>query len=114
MSGTNVLLTGGNGFIAVHIIVILLQHGHNVTTTVRSEGKTTYLRHKFSEAVGSGQLKFAIVEDITVSGAFDKVLQSEAFDFVLHTSSPFVFQVYVASLARSLERIADSDIIGTT
>ncbi|CUA68239.1 Putative NADPH-dependent methylglyoxal reductase GRP2 [Rhizoctonia solani] len=88
-----VLLTGGNGFIAVHIIVLLLSHGYSVVTTVRSEGKTTYLRKKFADAVASDQLKFAIVEDITTSGAFDKVLKDNKFDYVLHTSSPFVFTI---------------------
>lgn len=89
----NVLLTGGNGFIAVHIISILLDRGHSVTTTVRAEGKTTFLRNKFATAVGGGQLKFAIVEDITVSGAFDEVFKNNNFDAVLHTSSPFVFKM---------------------
>jgi nucleoside-diphosphate-sugar epimerase len=90
-SSSKVLLTGGNGFIAVHIITLLLSHSHNVVTTVRSESKTTYLRRKFVDAVESGQLKFAIVQDITVEGAFDDVLKSEKFDVVLHTSSPYVF-----------------------
>jgi nucleoside-diphosphate-sugar epimerase len=98
MPSSQVLLTGGNGFIAVHILELLLQHGHIVTTTVRSESKTTYLRQKFSEAVASGQLKFAIVKDITSAGAFNEVVKSNSFDTVLHTSSPFVFDVYVLSL----------------
>ncbi|KAG8713455.1 methylglyoxal reductase (NADPH-dependent) gre2 [Ceratobasidium sp. 394] len=89
----NVLLTGGNGFIAVHVIVLLLQHGHIITTTVRSESKTTYLRNKFASAVGEGRLKFTIVEDITVSGTFDEIIKNNKFDAVLHTSSPFVFDV---------------------
>ncbi|QRW12684.1 NADPH-dependent methylglyoxal reductase GRE2 protein [Ceratobasidium sp. AG-Ba] len=86
------LLTGGNGFIAVNIIDVLLQRGYDVTTTVRSENKTTYLRDKFSEAVSSGQLKFAIIEDITLPGAYDKVLTANSFDSVIHTSSPVVFE----------------------
>lgn len=93
MSSTNVLLTGGNGFIAVHIIEFALQRGYTVTTTVRSESKTTFLRQKFSEAVSNGQLSFAIVPDITIPGAFDDVFKSNAFDAVLHTSSPFAFAV---------------------
>ncbi|KAG9094180.1 methylglyoxal reductase (NADPH-dependent) gre2 [Ceratobasidium sp. 370] len=93
MSGKNVLLTGGNGFIAVHILVLLLDRGYSVTATVRSESKTTYLRNKFSQAVDNGRLKFAIVPDITVSGAFDEVLKQSSFDAVLHTSSPFAFEV---------------------
>lgn len=93
MPSTNVLLTGGNGFIAVHIIVLALQRGYTVTTTVRSEIKTDFLRQKFSEAVSKGQLKFAIVPDITTSGAFDAVIKANSFDSVLHTSSPLVFPV---------------------
>jgi len=93
MSLKKVLLTGGNGFIAAHIIPRLLSHNHNVVTTVRSEPKTTYLRKKFADAVGSGQLKFAIVSDITVDGAFDDVLESEQPEVVLHTSSPYVFTI---------------------
>ncbi|GAB1523220.1 Glycine-rich RNA-binding protein 2, mitochondrial [Rhizoctonia solani] len=93
MTVSNVLLTGGNGFIAVHILLLLLKHGHNVTTTVRSESKTTHLRKTFPEATESGQLKFAIIQDMTAPGAFDQVFKDNAFDSVLHTSSPLVFGV---------------------
>ncbi|KAF8608358.1 dihydroflavonol-4-reductase [Ceratobasidium sp. AG-I] len=89
----NVLLTGGNGFIAVHILCILLDRGYSVTTTVRAESKANFLRSKFASAVSNGQLKFAIIEDITVSGAFDEVFKSNSFEVVLHTSSPFVLTV---------------------
>ncbi|CAE7160408.1 unnamed protein product [Rhizoctonia solani] len=105
----NVLLTGGNGFIAAHIIVLLLSHGHSTVTTVRSESKTAYLRQKFADAVAKGQLKFAIVEDITVSGAFDEVLKSNEFDYVLHTSSPFVFTINDVK-----KDLLDPAILGTT
>lgn len=75
-------MTGGNGFIAVHIITLLLERNYTVTTTVRAESKTTYLRDKFSGPVEHGRLKFAIVEDITKPGAFDQALKSESFDAV--------------------------------
>ncbi|CAE6470303.1 unnamed protein product [Rhizoctonia solani] len=93
MAVSNVLLTGGNGFIAVHILSLLLQHGHTVTTTVRSESKTTHLRNIFAAAVSSGHLKFTIIEDITTQGAFDRVVKDNSFDAILHTSSPLVFNV---------------------
>ncbi|CAE6426053.1 Putative NADPH-dependent methylglyoxal reductase GRP2 OS=Candida albicans (strain SC5314 / ATCC MYA-2876) GN=GRP2 PE=1 SV=2 [Rhizoctonia solani AG-1 IB] len=91
MAVSNVLLTGGNGFIAVHILLLLLKHGHNVIATVRSESKTTHLRKIFSEATESGQLKFAIVQDIAAPGSFDQVIKDNSFDSILHTSSPLVF-----------------------
>ncbi|KAG9121090.1 methylglyoxal reductase (NADPH-dependent) gre2 [Ceratobasidium sp. 392] len=89
----HVLLTGGNDFIAVHTIVLLLQRGYTVTTTLRAESKTSYLRRKFAAAVNEGRLRFAIVEDITVLGAFDDTIRSNKFDVVLHMSSPVVFTV---------------------
>ncbi|CAE6339702.1 unnamed protein product [Rhizoctonia solani] len=106
---STVLLTGGNGFIAVHIISLLLSGGHSIVATVRSENKTTYLRQKFAEAIPGGQLKFAIVEDITVSGAFDEVLKSHTFDVVLHTSSPFVFTINDVK-----KDLLDPAVLGTT
>ncbi|CAE6455829.1 unnamed protein product [Rhizoctonia solani] len=108
MSST-VLLTGGNGFIAVHIIDLLLTGGHSIVATVRSESKTTYLRQKFADAVAKHQLRFAIVEDIAVSGAFDEVLKSNNFDVVLHTSSPFVFTINDVK-----KDLLDPAILGTT
>jgi nucleoside-diphosphate-sugar epimerase len=88
---SQVLVTGGNGFIGVHILNILLERGHSVVTTVRSESKTSFLRHKF--ITYGVKLKFAIVPDLTKPGAFDDVLTSYKFDAVLHTSSPFTFEV---------------------
>nr|WP_290123038.1 hypothetical protein [Secundilactobacillus odoratitofui] len=36
MSKTQVVVTGGSGFIAIHIILQLLQQGYAVKTTVRN------------------------------------------------------------------------------
>lgn len=85
---SRVLLTGANGFVAVAVLQALLDKGYNVIGTVRSESKTEFLRNKFSTSVKESKLGFAIVEDITVSGAFDDVLKTHAFDAVVHTSSP--------------------------
>ncbi|KAG8892742.1 methylglyoxal reductase (NADPH-dependent) gre2, partial [Tulasnella sp. 417] len=90
---STVLLTGANGFIAATTLRKLLERGHTVVGTVRSESKTTFLREQFKAAVDSDKLKFAIVEDITVPGAFDAVLRAYQFDVVLHTSSPFHFNI---------------------
>ncbi|KAG8920885.1 methylglyoxal reductase (NADPH-dependent) gre2 [Tulasnella sp. 419] len=86
-----VLVTGGNGFVAVHVIEQLLARGHSVVTTVRSEEKTKYLREKFSKY--GENLKFSIVPDMSQSGAFDDTIKSYEFDAVLHTSSPFTFNI---------------------
>ncbi|KAG8932413.1 methylglyoxal reductase (NADPH-dependent) gre2 [Tulasnella sp. 417] len=118
---TLVLVSGINGFVAVKVLVSLLKHGYDIVGTVRSESKTAFLRNKFKDAVDSGKLKFAIVADITAAGAFDEVLKQYQFDFVLHTSSPFHFNVKdvekelldpaikgTKSILESIEKVAPS------
>ncbi|TDZ18091.1 Ketoreductase azaE [Colletotrichum orbiculare MAFF 240422] len=39
---TRVLVTGGTGFLAGHVINALLQRGHSVLATVRSEDKGAF------------------------------------------------------------------------
>ncbi|KAG8895062.1 methylglyoxal reductase (NADPH-dependent) gre2, partial [Tulasnella sp. 408] len=90
---STVLLTGANGFIAATILRKLLERGHTVVGTVRSQSKATFLREQYKAAVDSNKLQFAVVDDITVPGAFDEVLRSHQFDAVLHTSSPFHWNI---------------------
>ena len=89
---TIVLLTGGSGFIAAHILDILLEHGHTVFTTVRSEEKAAYIK-KSHPNTPEGKLNFRIVPDIAVPGAFDEAVKIEGLEAVIHTASPFHFNV---------------------
>jgi nucleoside-diphosphate-sugar epimerase len=60
---SRILLTGGSGFIAAHVLETLLQRGHSVVTTVRSpqKGKSILDAHpNYSREV----LDFVVVEDI--------------------------------------------------
>jgi NADPH:quinone reductase-like Zn-dependent oxidoreductase len=83
---TRVLLTGGSGFIAAHVLDILLQHGHSVVTTVRSQEKADKIKQAHS-SYGSDKLDFAIVEDIAQENAFDKAVVSDPpFEAVIHTA----------------------------
>ncbi|KAG8912578.1 methylglyoxal reductase (NADPH-dependent) gre2 [Tulasnella sp. 417] len=97
---STVLLTGVNGFVAATILKKLLERGHTVVGTVRSQSKTTFLRDRFGDYVDSEKLRFAVVEDITVPGAFDAVLGAYQFDAVLHTSSPFHYNIVAPSVKR--------------
>ncbi|CZT52756.1 related to ketoreductase [Rhynchosporium secalis] len=84
---------GGSGFIASHIIGILLSHGHSVVTTVRSEEKIRKLRDLYPN-IPTSKLDFVIVEDVGKEGAFDRAIVSEPpFQVVIHTASPFYFDV---------------------
>lgn len=91
---TRVLLTGGSGFIAAHTLDVLLKRGHSVVTTVRTQDKADKIKAEHKSAVGEGRLGFAIVPDIAQEGAFDKAVVSDPpFEVVLHTASPFHFNV---------------------
>ncbi|KAI0901136.1 NAD(P)-binding protein [Annulohypoxylon nitens] len=83
-----VLLTGGSGFIAAHVLDILLKKGYEVVTTVRSEEKASQIRAKYPGA----KLSVSIVPDIAAPNAFDAVIASAPdLDYVQHTASPFHF-----------------------
>jgi len=105
---TKVLLTGGSGFIAAHIIDVLLEHGHSVVTTVRSEQKANKIREAHPN-IPKDRLDFRIVEDIAQEGAFDEAVKIDGLEAVLHTSSPFHFNV-----TDTKKDLLDPAIIGTT
>ncbi|OAP59805.1 hypothetical protein AYL99_04807 [Fonsecaea erecta] len=85
-----VLLTGGSGFLAVHCLDALLKRGHNVVVTVRSDEKGHYLQELFK----GKPVSYTIVRDIAVDGAFDEAVKADPpFEAVVHTASPFHFNV---------------------
>lgn len=87
---TKVLLTGGSGFIAAHILEQLLAQGHSVVTTVRSEDKAQAIRDAYKAQ--SDRLQVLIVPDIAQLDAFDEVVKIPGIEVVLHTASPFHFK----------------------
>ncbi|KAL4784005.1 NAD(P)-binding protein [Aspergillus varians] len=88
-----VLLTGGSGFIAAHVLTQLLERGFDVVTTVRSEEKGDKILTAHPN-VPREKLSYAIVKDIAQDGAFDEAVKSNPpFDYVLHTASPFHYNV---------------------
>ncbi|KFZ20141.1 hypothetical protein V502_03337 [Pseudogymnoascus sp. VKM F-4520 (FW-2644)] len=106
---TRVLLTGGSGFIAAHVLESLLTRGHSVVTTVRSQEKADKIKQAYPD-LGKDKLDFAIVEDIAQEGAFDKaVISDPPFESVIHTASPFHFNV-----TDTKKDLLDPAINGTT
>ncbi|KAJ5438623.1 uncharacterized protein N7458_009621 [Penicillium daleae] len=88
-----VLLTGGSGFIAAHIVDILLQHGFDTVFTVRSDDKGKRILENHP-GTPKEKLSYVIVKDVAQDGAFDEAVKSDPpFDYVLHTASPFHFNV---------------------
>ncbi|CAG9990536.1 unnamed protein product [Clonostachys byssicola] len=85
-----VLLTGGSGFIAAHILRILLERGYTVITTVRSQEKGDQIIKAQPESP-KPKLSYAIVGDIAQRDAFNAVVRSNPdLDYVIHTASPFL------------------------
>lgn len=104
-----VLLTGGSGFIAAHAVDILLQRNHDVVFTVRSDEKGQKILNNHP-GTPSSKLSYVIVRDIAQEGAFDEAVKSDPpFDAVLHTASPFHFNVTDVK-----KDLLDPAIIGTT
>jgi len=100
-----VLLTGGSGFIAAHVLELLLKRGHEVVTTVRSEDKASKIR----DAHPNTKLTVVIVPDIAKPGAFDEVCQTPGLEYVQHTASPFHF-----NWSDAKTELLDPAISGTT
>ncbi|KAL1890959.1 methylglyoxal reductase (NADPH-dependent) gre2 [Sporothrix stenoceras] len=115
-----VLLTGGSGFIASHILDILLENGYSVVAAVRTAQKSEAVLASLPEAQRP-LVSFALVDDVAREGAFDAVLASQPFDYVIHTASPYQLRVEdpvkdlldpalrgTTGLLRSVQRLAPS------
>ncbi|KAI1477453.1 hypothetical protein K445DRAFT_341194 [Daldinia sp. EC12] len=108
---TRVLLTGGSGFIAAHILESLLEHGYSVLTTVRSTQKGQQILDSHKQ-YGKDKLDFVVVEDIEKPGAFDSaVVADPPLDAVVHCASPYHFN---AKTRDEIQQLLSTAINGTT
>lgn len=64
-----------------HILELLLQRGHEVVTTVRSDDKASKIRDAHPQA----RLSVVIVPDIAKPDAFDEVVKTPGLEVVLHS-----------------------------
>jgi len=61
--GSKVLVTGANGFLAIHVVKTFLEHRYSVIGTVRSQEKAAHL-HKLFSSYGD-KFETVLVKDIT-------------------------------------------------
>ncbi|KAJ3033588.1 hypothetical protein HDV00_006046 [Rhizophlyctis rosea] len=80
-----ILVTGASGFIAAHILNILLDQGYSVRGTVRSDAKAEALRKTFAHKAAD-RLEVVAVGELDKEGVFDEVVKG--VDIILHTASP--------------------------
>ncbi|OGM42959.1 aldehyde reductase II [Aspergillus bombycis] len=95
-TGSLVVVTGANGFIASHVVDQLLQQGYHVRGTVRNAAKSSWLNSYFSAKYGSGRFSLAEVPDMSHEGAFDEVVKGAAG--IAHVATP-VMQFYDPNIA---------------
>ncbi|KAM0188279.1 hypothetical protein ACHAPI_010675 [Fusarium lateritium] len=104
---TRVLVTGGTGFVAGHVIDVLLNRGHRVVTTVRSQEKAESIRKVF-QGVSHDDLDFAVVPDIAAKDAFHG-LDTYGLEAAIHVASPFHYNVIDPK-----KDLVDPAVLGTT
>ena len=78
--------------IKAHVLDQLLQKGHHVVTTVRSEDKAKRIREAYPDKT-SEELNVVIVPDIADPTAFDEVVKVPGLEVVMHTASPFHLKI---------------------
>ena len=85
-----VLITGINGFVAVHTAKVFLENGWTVRGTVRSESKADKVRQLpvFADAVKANKFEVVILEDL-IEGDYTKHL--DGVDAIAHAASPWHF-----------------------
>ncbi|KAI0344819.1 D-lactaldehyde dehydrogenase [Trametopsis cervina] len=81
--GSNILVTGANGFIGTWIVGDLLERGYNVRAAVRSEDKGRHLLDIYKKY--ENKLKLIAVGDMDAKGAWDEPVKG--VDGVIHTAA---------------------------
>src|SRR5512142_3112520 len=85
---SEVLVTGGSGFIASHCILQLLAAGHEVRTTVRSLAREPAVRALLrAGGADPGERLRVVAADLTRDEGWPEAVQGCAH--VLHVASPF-------------------------
>jgi dihydroflavonol-4-reductase len=83
---TKVLVTGANGFIALHTVLHLLKLGYQVRGTVRTEAQAIGVRENLSRHVNTGPLELVCADLVKDEGWHEAVV---GCPIVLHLASPF-------------------------
>lgn len=85
-----VAVTGASGFIASHIVQLLLTAGYRVRGTVRDASKSADVAH-LTGLVGASDRLELVSANLLDASAFDRVVSG--CDYVLHTASPYAIDV---------------------
>ncbi|RYP57802.1 hypothetical protein DL769_009265 [Monosporascus sp. CRB-8-3] len=85
-SAQTILVTGANGYIALHIVDQLFERGYNVRGTVRSQKASDKVRQVFTQYWGS-RLQTVFVTDLTKPECYAPALDDK-ITAIIHAASP--------------------------
>lgn len=85
-SATPVLVTGGSGFLAGHVIVALLREGYSVRATLRDTSKAERARASIASVIDPGSRLSFVGADLLDDRGWDEACAG--VDAVLHVASP--------------------------
>jgi len=71
-SGSKVLVSGANGYIAMWVVQTLLERGYSVRGTVRSGSKGKFMTKYFTRLGYGGKFEFVVVEDIVKVNSYPR------------------------------------------
>ena len=74
-TGSLILVTGANGYIASHIVDQLLQLDYRVRGTSRTATKLEWLKARSDVKYGKDKFEIAVVKDMAEPGAFDQAVE---------------------------------------
>ena len=84
-----VLVTGASGYIALHCITELLNHGYKVKGSLRDLGKETQVRNSLESELAETNLEFCNL-DLLKDDGWDEAASD--CDYLIHIASPFIIQ----------------------
>ncbi|TFV58868.1 NAD-dependent epimerase/dehydratase family protein [Mycobacterium sp. PS03-16] len=84
---STVLVTGGSGFLAGHVLARLLQDGYPVRTTVRTPRRADDVHTTLTRAGADTAALTTVTADLTADGGWPAAL--DGVGHVLHVASPF-------------------------
>jgi nucleoside-diphosphate-sugar epimerase len=82
------IVTGANGFVAVHIVKACIDAGHTVTGAVRTLAKGSDLLSLHPE--WKGKLDFVEIEDYAREGIWDDTFKNKDINYVMHVAAPLL------------------------
>ncbi|KAI1504453.1 hypothetical protein F5X99DRAFT_406170 [Biscogniauxia marginata] len=88
MSTETILITGANGFLALHVIQQALAKGWNIVGTVRSEESAAKVTPLFPDA--GAQLSLAYITDLTDVTAFEPAFRENKITAIINAAAPLV------------------------